>query len=323
MTHSLTSIIIPTQRGRQWLPACFAALAAQTYRDFEVVVIDNASTDGTSEWLATAEHGLQVRIIRNEHNIGFAAAINQGIRASAGPLVALLNDDTEPAPGWLAALVSAIGHDDERIGAVASLMTFAAQPDVVQSAGIAIDRAAIAWDRLAGRAITAPECQQPCDIFGASGGAALFQRVMLDQIGLFDERFFAYLEDADLAWRAQRAGWRCRYAPQARVLHHTSATSGEGSPFKRRLLGRNKIWMVAKNARLRDLPLILFYDALAVGFRLFAQRDTHALRGRIEAWRDLGPALQARQASRPSTPPQTPPPMPRPLLTSPPQPDRR
>lgn len=297
-----TNIIIPTQRGRRWLPACFAALAAQTYRDFEVLMIDNASTDGTSEWLTTAEHGVRVRVIRNEHNIGFAAAVNLGIRASAGPLLALLNDDTEPAPGWLAALVAEMA--DETVGAVASLMTFAAQPDVVQSAGIAMDRAAIAWDRLAGRAITAPECQQPCDIFGASGGAVLYRRAMLEQIGLFDERFFAYLEDADLAWRAQRAGWRCRYAPQARVLHHTSATSGEGSPFKRRLLGRNKVWMVAKNARLRDLPLILFYDALAVGFRLFAQRDTHALRGRIEAWRHLGPALQARQASRPSTPTQ-------------------
>ncbi len=292
-------VVIPTQRGRGWLPACFAALAAQTYADFEVIVIDNASDDGTYAWLAGQATPFLLRIIRNEQNVGFAAAVNQGICASTAPFVALLNDDTEPDPQWLASLLHAESKNQNRklkIGSIASLMLYASQPDVVQSAGIAIDRAAIAWDRLAGRAATDTECNQPCEIFGASGGAALYRREMLAEIGLFDERFFAYLEDVDLAWRAQLAGWRCVYAPTARVLHHTSATSGEGSPFKRYLLGRNKVWMVLKNARWRDWPLILFYDILAVGFRVFAQRDTHALRGRIAGWLGALPALRARRA---------------------------
>lgn len=288
-------VVIPTQRGRQWLPACFAALVAQTYRDFEVIVIDNASDDGTREWLAEQTPSFLWRVIRNEQNVGFAAAVNQGIRASSTPFVTLLNDDTEPEPQWLASMLGFL-DSQSKIGAVASLMLYASQPDVVQSAGIAIDRAAIAWDRLAGRDATDAECKQPCEIFGASGGAALYVRKMLDEIGLFDERFFAYLEDVDLAWRAQLAGWRCMYAPTARVLHHTSATSGEGSPFKRYLLGRNKVWMVLKNARWRDLPLILFYDILAVGFRFFAQRDIHALRGRVAGWLGALPALRARRA---------------------------
>jgi GT2 family glycosyltransferase len=110
---------------------------------------------------------------------------------------------------------------------------------------------------------------------------------MLDEIGLFDERFFAYLEDVDLAWRARRAGWRCMYVPQARVLHFTSATSGQGSPFKNRLLGRNKLWLAAKNARRRDWPVIAAYDTAAVLYAGLARGDWNHLRGRLDALRAL------------------------------------
>jgi GT2 family glycosyltransferase len=288
----LVSVVIPTLRGRQWLPDCIASLRAQTLRDVEIIVVDNASTDGTREWLAM-QPGL--RVIRNEINNGFAAACNHGMRASAALFVALLNDDTRPEPGWLEALVSAMTSDESRVtneqsslvtrhsslGAAASLMLYADRPGVVQSAGIAMDRAAIAWDRLGGRRVS--EAQQPCEVFGASGGACLYRREMLDQVGLFDERFFAYLEDVDLAWRAQRAGWRCMYVPGARVLHYTSATSGQGSPFKHRLLGRNKLWLAAKNARLRDWPVIATYDAAAVLYAGLARGDWNHLRGRLDA----------------------------------------
>lgn len=292
----LVSVVIPTLRGRQWLPDCIAALRAQTLpaRDVEIIVVDNASADGTREWLASQP---DLRVIRNDVNCGFAAACNQGTRASDSPFVALLNDDTRPEPGWLEALVhtmtsdesrmtndqSAIGNRKSSIGSCASLMLYADRPDMVQSAGICMDRAAIAWDRLGGRPASEREAQQPCEVFGASGGACLYRRAMLDEIGLFDERFFAYLEDVDLAWRAQRAGWRCRYAPQARVLHFTSATSGQGSPFKHRLLGRNKLWLAAKNARLRDWPIIAAYDAAAVLYAGLARGDWDHLHGRLDA----------------------------------------
>lgn len=277
-------------RGREWLPACIAALRAQTFRDFEIVVVDNASSDGSAEWLAAQP---DVRVIRNENNLGFAAACNQGIRAGNASFVALLNDDAQPEPQWLASLVRAMQHPQSliptlqslRVGACASLMLFADRPDVVQSAGIAMDRAAIAWDRLRGYPADSAEAQQPREVFGASGGACLYRRAMLDEVGLFDERFFAYLEDVDLAWRAQRAGWRCLYVPQARVLHRVSATSGEGSAFKNRLLGRNKVWLVAKNARLRDAPLIAFYDLAAVVYAGTARSEWSHLAGRLEGIR--------------------------------------
>lgn len=290
-------------RGRAWLPECIAALRAQTFRDFEIIVVDNASADGSREWLAGQP---DVRVICNEANVGFAAACNQGIRASDAPFVALLNDDTRAEPQWLEALVNAMMQgertetqeprrktkDDRRltnlqssivnrqskIGSCASLMLFADRPDVVQSAGIAMDRAAIAWDRLGGHPVS--EALTECEVFGASGGAALYRRAMLDEIGLFDERFFAYLEDVDLAWRAQRAGWRCIYVPWARVLHHTSATSVAGSPFKHRLLGRNKVWLAVKNARLRDWPLIAFYDIAAVLYAGLTRGEWSHLAGR-------------------------------------------
>jgi GT2 family glycosyltransferase len=111
---------------------------------------------------------------------------------------------------------------------------------------------------------------------------------MLGEIGLFDEDFFAYLEDVDLAWRARYSGWRCLYVPQARVLHHYSATSRPYSPFKSFHLGRNRVWTILKNYPFRRLwayiPLLVFYDLLANAYALIVRRDIHTLRGRVAGW---------------------------------------
>lgn len=288
------SVVIPTWKGRAWLPDCIASLRAQTLPQAEIIVVDNGSRDGSAGWLAAQD---DLRVITNPKNIGFAAAANQGFRAATAPFIALLNDDTRPDPRWLEALVQPM-LADERIGACASLLVFADRPATVQSAGIAMDRAAIAWDRLGGCPVA--EAQQPGEVFGASGGAALYRRAMLDEVGLFDERFFAYLEDVDLAWRARTAGWRCVYVPVALVYHVTSATSGEGSPFKKQLLGRNKVWLVAKNAPLHDLPLILAYDLAAVLHAGLARGDWHHLVGRLRGLRGLPAILAARRPGHPA-----------------------
>jgi hypothetical protein len=289
------TVVIPTLKGRRWLPNCIDSLRAQTFPIAEIIVIDNASSDGSREWLIS-QHDL--RVIRNETNVGFAAACNQGIRASRSPYIALLNDDTRAEPQWLEALMHAMDATllgNKRIGSCASLMLFADQPHLIQSAGIAIDRASIAWDRLGGQPVESAGDTKL--IFGASGGAALYRREMLDEIGLFDERFFAYLEDVDLAWRAQNAGWRCAFAPHARVLHFTSATSGEGSAFKRRLLGRNKMWLIAKNANGRDLPVVVMYDVAAVIYALLLRGDSSHLLGRFDAVRRLPEFFRNRSKS--------------------------
>ncbi|MEO6060699.1 MAG: glycosyltransferase family 2 protein [Thermoflexales bacterium] len=288
------SIVIPTLQGQRWLPDCLAALAAQTFTDFEVVLVDNRRGEATRGF-GNGYASLTITQIINDRNRGFAAAANQGLRAGRGAFAALLNDDTKPSPQWLDALLRAADLPD--VGACASLLVFDGAPGIVQSAGIALDRAAIAWDRLRGQPVSA--AQEPAEVFGASGGAALYRRTMLDEIGLLDERFVSYLEDVDLAWRAQRSRWRCVYAPNALVRHVTSATAGEGSRFKTRLLGRNKVWLAAKNSRWRDLPIVAGYDLAAVVYALIARRDPGPMLGRLDAIAGLPAALRARAGATP------------------------
>jgi GT2 family glycosyltransferase len=294
---ALISVVIPTLHARRWLPACLTALNRQICRDFEVVIIDNSPNMDARDVVSLQElSGVNVRLISNPANSGFADSVNQGIRSSLSEFVSVLNDDTEPEPQWLSELLKGFETPNLRIGSCASLMLFASKPDVIQSAGIAIDRAAIAWDWLGGRRrADAPGEITP--IFGASAGAALYSRAMLREVGLFDERFYMYMEDVDLAWRAQRMGWDCVLAPQAVVLHATSASAGEGSPFKQRLLGRNKVFLVAKNARLRDLPIITLYDFAAVPYAGIVRGEWAHLAGRLAGYKQMGMMLRDRQST--------------------------
>ncbi|WP_376791075.1 glycosyltransferase family 2 protein [Thermoflexus sp.] len=287
------SVVIPTWRGAARLTRCLEALSRQTFQDFEVIVVWNEGGRGGG---IRVPAGMALRVETSETNIGFAAAVNWGMRLARGNYLAVLNDDAFPEPGWLEALVEGM-EAGEGIGACASLMVFDHRPDIVQSAGIAMDRAAIAWDRWRGRPVV--EVQTGGEVFGASAGAALYRRSMWEQLGGFDERFFAYLEDVELAWRAQIAGWRCIYVPGAVVRHQGSATLGEGSPRKKILLGRNKVWLVAKNAPGEDLPVILLYDLLAVIYAIAWRRDRYPLLGRLEGLRNLRPFLAQRRPGRP------------------------
>ena len=282
------SVIILNWNGRRYLDDCLTSLQAQTYTDFEVILVDNGSTDGSVEWVA--EHFPQVRMICNETNVGFAAGNNQAICASQAEFVVTLNNDTRVELDWLASLV-AVAEEDPSVGMCASKMLFADRPEIINSTGISLDPVGIAWDRRGGEWDDEQETEL-VEIFGPCAGAALYRRTMLDQIGLFDERFFAYLGDVDLAWRARLAGFRCLHVPQARVYHVHSATAGEGSPFKNRLLGRNKVWVIAKNygpaeRLLLYLPLIVLYDLAAVVYALVVRRDASSLQGRLEGLRGL------------------------------------
>ncbi|MBI2939503.1 MAG: glycosyltransferase family 2 protein [Chloroflexi bacterium] len=302
LSRPLVSVVVVNWNGRPHLERCLPALLAQTYRPVEVIVVDNGSSDGSASSVRRAFPGVQVREMAE--NLGFAAGSNEGIRCSRGTYVATLNNDTIPEPGWLAALVEA-AESDPRVGLVASKMLFFDRPTIVNSAGICIDRAGIAWDRRGGQPDDPHE--PPASVFGPCAGAALYRRAMLDDVGLFDEEFFCYLEDVDLAWRARLAGWECRYAPGARVLHHHSATSGEGSAFKRFHLGRNKVWLLAKNMDavdlVRYLPIILGYDLIGLGTTLLSPRASvtnvapriAALVGRLAGIIRIGVALRARR----------------------------
>jgi len=304
MTSMLADIIVPNYNGVTHLDGLFTSLGRQAVRDFRLILVDDASQDDSlmvAERLAR-QHGVRLEIVCNQKNRGFAVSCNRGIRHSAAnrpaAWVAMLNNDTRPEPAWLAQLV-ATAEREPSVGMVASKMLFAHRPQMINSAGIAVDWTGIAWDRCGGQPDN-PTKTDVTEVFGPCGGAALYARRMLDEIGGFDEDFFAYLEDVDLAWRARLAGWRCLYQPQARLLHAHSGTFGEGSPFKSFLLGRNKVWLIAKNYPQpylrRHLPAITAYDGAASLYGLTRRGDAALVRGRIAGLRGLAPILKKRRA---------------------------
>jgi GT2 family glycosyltransferase len=293
-----TTVAIVTWNGRAHLDALFAGLLPQgAPGGFDVVVVDNASRDGTPEAVeAIAVTDGRVRVVRNSRNAGFAVGNNLALDYARGEYLVTLNSDTVPEPGWLDALVAA-ADANPRVGSVASQMVFLHDPQVVQSAGIRIDRAGIAWDAGSGDRRQPPGA--PVPTFGASAGAALYRTSMLRQLGGFDERFFMYLEDVDLAWRARLAGWEAVVAPSAVVRHAHSGSAGEGSRFKNWHLGRNKVWTIAKCYPAVGLaahfPMIVGYDLMAIPYTAAIRRDVSGVRGRLNALRNLGPILADRR----------------------------
>ena len=295
MAGERLAVIIPTWNGSGHLRSCLAALAAQTRPPDEVIVVDNGSTDGTAALVR--EQFPSVRLIVNRRNEGFARATNQGILAAAGDILITLNDDTAPAPDSLAALSAALLADDG-LGACAATLVFAGRPERVNAAGLLVGRDLVALDAMLGQPVTTlPD--RPWPVFGASGGAAAYRRAALDDAGLFDELFFAYLEDVDLAWRLRLRGWRAAAVPGARVAHAYSATAGADSAFKRYHLARNRIWCLVKDVPgplwRRTAHRVLWYDAAALLVAL-ARRDTAWLRGRRDGLRALPALLPARRA---------------------------
>jgi GT2 family glycosyltransferase len=291
-----TSIIIVNLNGERYLEHCLSTVLAQTHSNFEVVLVDNGSTDGSAALVR--ERFPSVRVIETGQNLGLPGAINIGIQDTESDYVVTLNNDTWVEPNWLEALVEVM-EQDTQVGICASKMLFAHRPDVINSAGVCVNLAGIAWDRLGGSSDTVLD-DVPQEVFAACSGAALYRRSMLDEVGLFDEDYFVYLDDVDLSWRARLMGWRCMLAPGSRVYHVHSATTSEGSPFKNFLLGRNKVWTVVKNYPPPHfwlyLPVILFYDLGSALYALVARGNTATLRGRLAALRSLPAIWRKRRA---------------------------
>ena len=262
-------VIIPTYNGAALLAACLDALRAQTYRDFAVLVVDDGSTDDTATLLAA--HYPEVRVLRRERNGGLAVTCNAGIAATTGELVCLLNNDTEPEPGWLAALVAALDAAPWAASAASKLLLFDRR-DTLHSAGdgftitgLPVNRGV--WRRDRGQY----DAEQ--EVFGPCAGAALYRRAALARVSTdrerpLDEDLFMYCEDVDLNWRLQLAGERGVFAPAARVYHHLSATGG----------GSLASYYVARN-----LLLVLAKDVPGTLLRRYWPRVVATQAGR--AWR--------------------------------------
>jgi GT2 family glycosyltransferase len=293
VSDGLAAVVVVNWNGRHYLEGCLAALRVQTLPELQIVVVDNGSTDGSAALVRSAFP--EVQLIPLAENRGFAAGNNAGIRGLRTRYVLALNNDTIAEPGWAEALVAA-AEGDAGVGAVASRIVFADRPEVLDAAGLAA-----AWDGNGyniGLGEPATEHLEPREVFGACAGAALYRRAMLDDVGLFDERYFAYVEDTDLAWRAQLAGWRCLYAPDAVVRHVHSGTGGR-SERKRYLLQRNRCWTLAKDWPLgllvRGLPWIVWRDLGSLAYTLFAQRSLASVRARLAALAGLPAVLAERR----------------------------
>jgi GT2 family glycosyltransferase len=273
----LLSVIIPTWNGAHHLPTCLGALRRQTYPAVEIIVVDNASTDDTLALLA--DDYPEVKVLALDRNFGLTGGINRGIRMAGGEFIAALNNDTEAAPAWAAEIIAALqAHPDA--GIVASKMRLFDQRDVLHSAGDACGVDGIPINRGVWQT---DQGQFDSDdyIWGACGGAAVYRRAMLDDIGPFDEDLFMYCEDVDLNWRAQLAGYRCIFAPRAVVYHRLSATGG--GALASYYTGRNTLWVLAK-----DYPGALWrrHWRAVVAAQLRITRDA------LYAWR--GEAARAR-----------------------------
>lgn len=241
------TVVVVNWNRRELLRACLESLAAQEGVEFETVLVDNGSADGSAE-MAQAEFGpcnrLGLRILRNAENRGFCAANNQGFAAARGRLIALLNNDAEAAPGWLAALREAVltGPDT---GMAASKILVWEDPSRIDKAGHLIYPDGQNRGRGSGE-LDRGQYDQVEETLWPDGCAAMYKRAMLDEIGGFDEDFFAYGDDAELGLRARIAGWRCVYTPRAVVRHHHSSTLGRGSARRLILIERNRVLLAAK-----------------------------------------------------------------------------
>lgn len=237
----LISVIIPNWNGAHHLPTCLESLRGQTYANSEVIVVDNASTDGSQALLARDYP--EVQVVALAENLGFAGGVNAGIQAARGELIALLNNDTEADSNWLAELVRALQEHPEA-GLAATKLRLFDRRNVLHSAGDLYrldgtpDSRGV-WQHDDGR------FDDNRWVFSGCGGAVAYRRSMLNEIGLFDTDFYFNLEDVDLAWRAQLAGYRCVFAPAAIVYHKVSATGG--GVISSFYTGRNTIWVIAKD----------------------------------------------------------------------------
>ncbi len=237
----LVTVIIPNYNGLHFMEPCMAALEAQTCRRFTVLVVDNASTDGSVEWLRKKE----IPTIFLEKNLGFSGGVNVGIRAAKTPFVLLLNNDTEAEPEFVGELLKSI-QNSEKIFAVSSRMIQLYHKELMDDAGDMYSILGWAFQRGVGRSIY--KYDRPCSVFSACAGAAIYRREIFETIGYFDESHFAYLEDIDVCYRARIFGYVNRYCPTAVVYHVGSGTSGSKyNAFKVRLAARNNVYVNYKN----------------------------------------------------------------------------
>ena len=245
------SVLIVNWNSRDALGDCLASLEAQTDGNFETVVVDNGSVDGSVEMVK--ERFARTVLVETGENLGFAEGCNRGIAVCTQPWVATLNNDAAASPDWICELRAAAKAGGNRVGMLQSRIVFKQRPDQTNSTGVLLFRNGTIVDRAYEKSVRADERVE--EIFCVSAGAALYRRAMLEDIrlasGFFDRTFFMYFEDVDLGWRGRLAGWSAVYVPSARVLHaFQGSSSRRGKHFVSLHCRRNRMRALVKNGSL-------------------------------------------------------------------------
>lgn len=262
----LVSIIIVNWNGKHHLAECLQSLAEQTYQNFETIIVDNASTDGSPELITTQFP--TARLVRLATNTGFATGNNKGFEQASGAYIVILNNDTRAEPDWLARMVAVAG-ENPGIGMVGCRTCAYGDRDMIDTIG-----GRICWDGMSRGAYRLKSFARlglnPVEEgLYPSGCAALYKRAMLDKTGFFDDDFFAYAEDTDLGLRGQLAGWKTLIATDAVVHHKYSGTGGVFSPLKLYLVERNHYWVAIKNFPLPLLIMLPFWTCVRYALQFF------------------------------------------------------
>lgn len=243
MLNRSSSIVIPNWNGKVHLPVCLDSIAKQSYKGFQVILVDNGSSDDSVSYVRT--HHPQVHVIELPENAGFARAVNLGIQASDSEFVALLNNDIELEPDWLAVLIDALDSHAE-VGAVTGKMLNYYHRDIIDAAGDELSLNGNAGGRGHGER-DGEFYDTQCHVFGVCAGAAVYRRAVFSDVGLFDQDFFAWYEDVDLDLRMQLRGHKCLYVPAARCYHKRGGTVRSSDPFFVKYYTRNNLLYVTKN----------------------------------------------------------------------------
>jgi len=292
----MASVIVVNWNSATTLPRCLTSLAAQTRANFEIIVIDNRSTDGSADDLERQWPTLNLRVERLPTNVGFSAANNIGASLAHGKWLALLNPDAFPRPDWLECLVNtAIAHPE--FVSFASCLLQSEDPMVWDGAGDVYHVSGLAWRRHHGKPISVIENKGE-EVFSACAAAALYRRDAFIEAGGFDEFFFCYHEDVDLGFRLRLKGYRCLYVPEAVVYHVGAASSGNSLNLRIYWGHRNLVWTYAKN-----MPGMLVWVclpihlAMTLAYLIYFALSGHGrdiCRAKIDAFRGLGHALRSR-----------------------------
>ncbi|WP_370835687.1 glycosyltransferase family 2 protein [Clostridium tertium] len=253
------SVVIPNYNGEKYINKCLDSLLNQSLGPDEIIIVDNKSTDGSLE-LINSEFRDKVYIISLEKNTGFSVAVNEGIRASNSEFVVLLNNDTELDKDWLKELYAVMQKDNKMFSCCSKMIRYDNR-NIIDDAGD--EYSILGWSFKRGDGKTIDKYNKTEEVFSSCAGAAIYRKSILDEIGYFDENFFAYLEDIDISYRAKSFGYKNYYSHKAKVYHIGSATSGSRhNSFKVRLAARNNIFLIYKNMPIIqlviNLPFILF-----------------------------------------------------------------